>query len=345
MVVAGASPSDSIIDIADIADFAPHIHPPAPGTPLPHVDINQPGRNAVHFEHWARAHSNELGIPVQSMQAYGNAARVMEVTNPACGISWTTLAGIGAIESWHGTYEGATINEHGQVEPPIRGIPLDGRPGIAEIPDTDGGELDGDTEFDRAMGPMQFIPSTWRIWGSDGNGNGHADPDNLEDATLSAARYLCASGGDLRNPVGWRTAILAYNFSEEYLEAVHERAVRYSRDVYVPEPPPPPAPPVEHHEPEHHEPEHHEPEHHEPEHHEPEHHEPEHHELVHHEPEHHDAENPEPGHHNPEVHHEAAARVDNGPTVDQDSADRSAETLQRLNAHLKNLLNFLNEQQ
>ncbi|WP_278313324.1 lytic transglycosylase domain-containing protein [Lolliginicoccus levis] len=230
--------------VTDVAEIAPHLLAPYPGTAVPPIDVNAPGRTAWQLDGWARAHTEALGIPHQAMMAYGNAARLLQVTNPGCGITWTTLAGIGAIESWHGTYEGTPIDGNGYSLPPIRGIALDGRPGIAEIRDTDGGELDGDPEFDRAMGPMQFIPATWRIWGSDADGDGIANPDGLDDATYSAARYLCASGGDLRSPIGWRTAILAYNYSEDYLKSVHLKATQYGRaEVFVPAPPPPPPPP------------------------------------------------------------------------------------------------------
>ncbi|WP_333473318.1 lytic transglycosylase domain-containing protein [Lolliginicoccus lacisalsi] len=229
--------------VTDVAEIAPHLLSPYPGTPVPPIDVNAPGRAAWQLDGWARAHSDALGIPHQAMMAYGNAARLLQATNPGCGITWTTLAGIGAIESWHGTYEGASIDGNGYALPPIRGIALDGRPGIAEIRDTDGGELDGDPEFDRAMGPMQFIPATWRIWGSDADGDGIANPDGLDDSAYSAARYLCASGGALRSPIGWRTAILAYNYSEDYLKSVHLKATQYGRDeVFVPAPPPPPPP-------------------------------------------------------------------------------------------------------
>ena len=100
----------------------------------------------------------------------------MAETLPGCGIGWTTLAGIGSVESRHGTYDGSSVDAFGQVAPIIRGIPLDGGPGVAEIPDTDGGAMDGDPVHDRAMGPMQFIPETWLKWGVDANGDGRVDP-------------------------------------------------------------------------------------------------------------------------------------------------------------------------
>jgi hypothetical protein len=51
----------------------------------------------------------------------------------------------------------------------------------------------------RAVGPMQFIASTWRRVQVDGNGDGRGDPDNIYDAALGAAVYLCAGETDLRD--------------------------------------------------------------------------------------------------------------------------------------------------
>lgn len=245
--LAGAAAA-SAETLTDIADAVLEGLPPASGTVVPHIDIHAPGRTSDLLYDWAQAHTDALGIPRPAMQAYGHAALVMQETRPDCNLRWTTLAGIGAIESWHGTYEGAEILEDGTVSPPIRGVKLDGRPGLADIPDTDGGELDGDPEYDRAMGPMQFIPQTWRLFGTDGNGNGHADPDNIDDAVMSAARYLCAAGGNLETPEGWQRAILAYNQSEEYLKDVRDAAWNYAADVhFAPPPPPEPEPPVDEH--------------------------------------------------------------------------------------------------
>ncbi|AEF41916.1 LpqU protein [Hoyosella subflava DQS3-9A1] len=242
--LAGAAAA-SAETLTDIAEAVLEAMPPAPGTGVPMIDYHAPGRTSDLLADWAQAHSDALGIPRPAMQAYGHAALVMQETQPGCGLRWTTLAGIGGIESWHGTYEGATILDDGRVEPPIRGVKLDGRPGLADIPDTDNGEMDGDPDHDRAMGPMQFIPETWRLFGTDGNGNGHADPDNIDDAVMSAARYLCAAGGNLESPEGWRKAILAYNQSEDYLLDVRDAAWRYSADVHVPEPAPAPEPALE----------------------------------------------------------------------------------------------------
>lgn len=202
--------------------------PPGAGTPVPEIDFNAQGRTADLLLAWADPQADALNISAPALAAYAHAAAIMSDTSPGCGIAWTTLAGIGYIESRHGTYQGSTVAPDGTVFPVIRGIPLDGGPGIAEIPDTDGGVLDGDTVHDRAMGPMQFIPETWKKWGVDANGDAVADPDNLDDAALTAARYLCARGGDLRTAEGWERALMAYNQSGVYLRDVRDAASAYS---------------------------------------------------------------------------------------------------------------------
>ncbi|MFI5662788.1 lytic transglycosylase domain-containing protein [Streptomyces sp. NPDC051684] len=91
---------------------------------------------------------------------------------------------------------------------------------MAAIHDSDNGAWDGDRVWDRAVGPAQFIPSTWRRWGSDGNGDGVCDPHQIDDAWPAAGRYLCAAGGDPTRGTGIRRAVLAYNHSDAYLELV-----------------------------------------------------------------------------------------------------------------------------
>jgi membrane-bound lytic murein transglycosylase B len=148
-------------------------------------------------------------------------------STPACGIGWNTVAAIGLIESGHGTHGGGHLTNAGQASGPIIGPSLDGD-GFAAIADTDDGALDGDARWDRAVGPMQFIPSTWRYAGRDGNGDGDADPFNIDDAALSAAMYLCAHGRDLTTAAGWTDAIYSYNQSETYINQVRDQARAYA---------------------------------------------------------------------------------------------------------------------
>jgi hypothetical protein len=159
------------------------------------------------------------GIPITALTAY-QAAAVREASRtPSCGLTWPLLAGIGRVESDHGRFAGATLHSDGLSTPPVIGIPLNGN-GTALIRDTDNGALDGDTVYDRAVGPMQFIPSTWAGWGVDANGDGVKDPFNIFDAAAAAADYLCAAGRDLTTTHGQVQAILSYNYSWDYVSMV-----------------------------------------------------------------------------------------------------------------------------
>lgn len=202
--------------------------PPPTGDPVPQVDTHAKGRPADQLHEWAAERAPALGIPVTALEAYAYAARVAEVENPGCHLSWPTLAGIGMVESHHGTYRGATIAPNGDVTPPIRGVRLDGTMGNLEIIDSDGGLLDGDAGLDRAMGPMQFIPETWKLYGVDANNDGKVSPDNFDDAALSAAGYLCWRGKDLATPRGWMNALRAYNLSDQYARTVRDWATAYA---------------------------------------------------------------------------------------------------------------------
>ncbi|BBY31618.1 lytic murein transglycosylase [Mycolicibacterium sediminis] len=202
--------------------------PPPPGDPVPAIDITVSGRPADQLHEWAAERAPALGMPVTSLEAYAYAARVAEVVNPKCHLAWTTLAGIGMVESHHGTYRGSVVAPNGDVRPPIRGVRLDGSLGNMTIPDTDGGVLDGDPELDRAMGPMQFIPETWRLYGVDANNDRSISPDNIDDAALSAAGYLCWRGKDLSKPQGWMDALRAYNLSDQYARTVRDWATAYA---------------------------------------------------------------------------------------------------------------------
>ncbi len=111
--------------------------PPPSGDPVPAVDTHAKGRPADQLHQWAADRAPFLGIPATALEAYAYAARVAEVENPKCHLAWTTLAGIGMVESHHGTYRSAMILPNGDVKPPIRGVRLDGSMGNMAIPDTD----------------------------------------------------------------------------------------------------------------------------------------------------------------------------------------------------------------
>ncbi len=159
-------------------------------------------------------------VPLAALQAYKNAARQMTLTDPGCKLSWGVLAAIGQVESGHGRYGGAAVLANGKTAPAIVGLPLDGAGPVAEIADTDDGRYDGDKIWDRAVGPMQFIPTTWASSGADGDADGLEDPNDFDDATLAAAQYLCSGAVDMTVPSQARSALLRYNNSQSYVDLV-----------------------------------------------------------------------------------------------------------------------------
>lgn len=181
--------------------------------------------------------SGSDAIPSAAMRAYHRAAATMG----SCHISWTMLAAIGRVESDHGRYGGATLSSDGISRPEIIGPALGGGK-FAAIRDTDMGTLDGDPLWDHAVGQMQFIPSTWRTWGRDGDHDGVINPNDIDDSAMAAAAYLCAAGGnDLSTTTGMARAAFAYNHSDYYVALVLAFERGYRTGVFVlPSPPAPP---------------------------------------------------------------------------------------------------------
>jgi membrane-bound lytic murein transglycosylase B len=190
----------------------------------------------------ATNHAGTLGIPSMALAAYRNAEDKIAVSDPGCGISWNLLAGIGRIESGHAG--GGATDAHGTAIHPIYGPALDGSlRGNEVIVQTTAA---GGSTFVRAIGPMQFLPDTWARYAADGNGDGIADPQNLYDASLAAARYLCGSGLNLRDPSQITSAVMHYNNSAPYARNVLGWAAAYAAGVVPVDLPPvsEPAPPI-----------------------------------------------------------------------------------------------------
>ena len=202
----------------------------APGSAVPTATAvaAPPGKDSVAS--WARRVSTKIQVPARALEAYAQAEILTARSTPGCRITWTTLAGVGRVESQHGRHAGTRIGADGVVTPPIIGIALDGSPGVRAMPDTDGGHLDGDAQWDRAVGAMQFLPTTWARWGMRASADGAPpDPQNMDDAALTAARYLCASGGDLATAAGWWKAVFTYNTSTTYGQEVFSGADAYAK--------------------------------------------------------------------------------------------------------------------
>lgn len=198
--------------------------PSGSATPAPTGSASANGPTALAG--WANSLAR-LGIPTVALEAYGYAELVTTRTDPQCHLTWTTLAGIGKIESDHGQEGGAQLLPNGTSSPPIFGPPLDGTNGNKRIVNSGPNPWDPASTYVRAIGPMQFLPGTWQSWGTDGDGDGKADPFNVYDAAVSAARYLCADNHDLSTGTGWWAAIHSYNDLDRYASNVYAAANDY----------------------------------------------------------------------------------------------------------------------
>ena len=175
---------------------------------------------------WVSRTAAATRIPETAVAAYGRAS----LTAPeGCAIGWSTLAGIGWVESQHGTIDDRILLPDGHSDERVLGPALDGREFAAIRATARSAALHGNATWDHAMGPMQFIPSTWWTWGRDGDGDGVADPYDIDDAAASAAAYLCHDRHDLTTAKGWNAAVFSYNHDNSYVVAVHAATDRYGR--------------------------------------------------------------------------------------------------------------------
>ncbi|MFE7761642.1 lytic transglycosylase domain-containing protein [Streptomyces sp. NPDC057438] len=173
--------------------------------------------------------AGESGIPATVLDAYKKAEAALRESKPGCNLPWQLLAAIGKVES--GQARGGRVDAEGTTLGKILGPQLNGN-GFANISDTDDGAFDDDSTHDRAVGPMQFIPSTWKWAGRDGNADGAEDPNNVYDAALAAGHYLCRFDWDLSNAANLRSAILSYNNSTEYYNTVMSWLSHYRKGTH-----------------------------------------------------------------------------------------------------------------
>lgn len=173
------------------------------------------------------------GIPAPALAAYQRAAQVINTADKSCNIPWELIAAIGRVESDHGQYAGNSLTAKGIAEPGIYGPELNGRNGTQAIPDTDGGLIDHDKQWDRAVGPMQFIPSTWSVVKVDADGDGQRNPQDINDASLATAVYLCSGTENLSSRSGQEKAVYRYNHSQQYVDLVLRLMEAYSQGDYT----------------------------------------------------------------------------------------------------------------
>lgn len=224
----GLVPRPSVVSSeagAPAPDVAAAPAEPAPspaGTPVPGI----PSVDAT----WLADTAARTGLPSPALLAYARAHLRAQTEQPSCGIGWTTLAGLGWVESHHGTIDGRTLLADGRSSRAILGPQLDGSGAVRAMPATpQSTALHGNPRWEHAVGPLQFLASSWERWGGDGDGDGTVDPHDLDDAAWAAARYLCADGHDLRTPEGWSAAVFSYNHDDQYVRSVHAAATHYGR--------------------------------------------------------------------------------------------------------------------
>lgn len=250
-LTAGAAPLDDLVGSGGPSSATSQPNPQADPLPETWGSVPEPTRQpapemspAAATSRAGSSHRLDLytdsGIPRVALRAYRDAEELLGESDPSCHLHWSLLAAIGRVESDHGRHGGSALSPSGRTSSPIIGPALDGSGDTALIADSDGGRLDGDGRFDRAVGPMQFLPGTWRLAGVDGDGDGRADPSNIFDAALSAGRYLCAGDVDLSDPQALRAAVFGYNHSSSYVDLVLSIAKGYREGSTEPALPPAP---------------------------------------------------------------------------------------------------------
>jgi membrane-bound lytic murein transglycosylase B len=166
------------------------------------------------------ATASTAAIPSAALAAYQRAETVINAADKSCNLTWQLIAAIGRVESNHGRANNNHLSNDGVATPGIFGPALNGKHHTSVVRDTDAGQFDGDTAYDRAVGPMQFIPSTWSVVGVDADGDAQRNPQDIDDAALGTAVYLCSGNDDLGTNQGQRAAVYRYNHSASYVNLV-----------------------------------------------------------------------------------------------------------------------------
>jgi len=238
---------DLLPDLPEVEGVGPHLPAPQEVEPQTTLVARSDRAREIRLEGprgsrvWAVSALTSHDLPQAAMDAYKRAAATMAGTDPSCQLPWTLLAGIGRVESDHGRYGGSVLSTDGVSRPAIIGVALNGKGPVAAIRDSDDGRMDKDKVWDRAVGPMQFIPTTWAYAGRDGDGDGKKNPHDLDDAALAAAGYLCSGYGSMLDDASAKAAIFRYNPSDYYVALVQAFERGYRTGVFVlPSPPPPP---------------------------------------------------------------------------------------------------------
>jgi membrane-bound lytic murein transglycosylase B len=172
------------------------------------------------------------GIPSAALYAYHHAETLLADADPECRLPWNLVAAIGRVESNHGRIQGNSLTAEGLTTPGIVGVALDGTKGSKKVADTDKGEFDDDTKFDRPIGPFQILPAIWSQTAIDSDNDGKADPQDIDDAATTAGVFLCSGAGDLSTAAGARSAVQRYNNTASYVDLVMKVSSSYANGLY-----------------------------------------------------------------------------------------------------------------
>ncbi|GAA5168608.1 MULTISPECIES: C40 family peptidase [Amycolatopsis] len=160
------------------------------------------------LEKWAAGLSGALDIPERALLGYANGELTLRREQPACHLSWVTLAGIGKASSDHGRYGGNGLDAAGAQTRALGAVPLQGAAGEAAS--------------EQRSGPMQLTRQEWQRAGAGGN------IQDIDDAAVAAGRVLCAGGRDLQAGLGWWKAIENYRDSALFRQQVLGNAQLYA---------------------------------------------------------------------------------------------------------------------
>ncbi|MDO4631188.1 MAG: hypothetical protein Q4A82_02755 [Corynebacterium sp.] len=179
-----------------------------------------------HVQDWSQKRAGPYGIPETALRAYAYAAWSASKKN--CNLGWPTLAALGEALSDHGQAHGSMLNDDGTTSIPLRGLNLFDPIHPQEVGDTDAGFFDGDPTKDIPIGPMQIMPSRWEQFNTAVESAGKSNPDNINDAALTLADFLCSVGSPSASD-GWANGIQQINANPEFVKHVHAIAKKYSR--------------------------------------------------------------------------------------------------------------------
>lgn len=143
-------------------------------------------------------------VPASAFVAYVRAQDTASVVDPTCRLPWTFLAAVGRIESDHGRAGGGSLTSTGVEQPAIR-------------------------EGSR-VGPMRLPLSLWAEQARDGDGDGKLNPQDVDDAALTAGLTLCESGDDLSSFEGMFRAAMRLRDSSAYATQVTTLALALEKN-------------------------------------------------------------------------------------------------------------------